>query len=225
MDTSWSLRDLRLHIETEGVAVDHRLAVLESIERYISIFRYHFTSARDAMIGLIDTEDPSGIKNISFIFGQNERQKDYAHARIASEAHILGSIHSVRAVWDVFAFLVNDLAVPNKIDERRCDLFRVWQSLPDSPLKNDIGHLLESHWFKYISAFINTSKHRYLVPHAFAVCFESENTGIRVEGFEYQGKSFSAYWAQDLLKGVLAVENRISHCGQVLNWQLIGEKT
>lgn len=210
------------HISESGSDVRRRLAILESVARYVNIFRFHLFNARDAMKDVVHEDDPLGARNLQYIFGDAENQDEFERAKIASEAHIIACIHSVRSIWDVFAFLVNAVALNSAICERECDLRKVWKRMPESQLRIQIGKLLESEWFEYVTAFINTSKHRYLVPHLFHVSFESGQSEVRIGSFIYNDKTFPEHTARHVLEGLVAAKNRIIECGQALNSEVVG---
>ncbi|MFC6671123.1 hypothetical protein [Marinobacterium aestuariivivens] len=170
---------------------------------------------------VVDTETPSSKEHLNYVFGISDRQDDYYLAKLASEAHILGIIHTTRAVFDVFAFLVNGVLLNGAIPKNKCDIRAVVKVLQPSPLKSELKTLIESYWFKYISAFINISKHRMLVKHSFHVGFQDSYTGIRVGAFDYNNQQYPRYKANELLKGVVEVKNKIVDCGQYLNNQVI----
>jgi len=191
--------------------------VLDSICRYVDIFQYHLVLARDAMKAVVVVDDPHRIENTKYVLGLSEKQKEYALAKVASEANILGCIHSTRALLDVFAFLVNGLLLGTCIPASKCDIRSVAVALPDSPLKRRLQELLGSTWFAYLSAFVNTAKHRQLVPHAFWVSFESADVGIRLDGFEYNGVAYSSLSVDDLLRGIIEVQRAVVDSGKLLN--------
>lgn len=225
MSASWSLADLRTHIS--GMREPHvqLLEIVDSIDRYVAIFRYHLLTARDAMKRVVHENDPHGIRNIRFVFATSEKQDEYYLAKIVSEANILGCIHSTRALFDVFSHLVNGLLLNGSLPLKRCDIKLVTESLPESPLKGALEELLASFWFNYISAFVNTAKHRSLVRHSFHVSFVGEGAGIRIEAFAYNGDNYPAYSIEELLQGILEVKNKIVDCGRALNAQLPGAST
>ena len=84
--------------------------------------------------------------------------------------------------------------------------------------------LIDSEWFGYVSAFVNTAKHRYLVRHGFHVSLETGEASIRLEGFEYRGVQYPPYSADDVLKGVIEVKNAVVDCGKLLNQQVLGDQ-
>jgi hypothetical protein len=217
MKRQWNLKDLRDHIKASKPDSVALLEIVRSVDRYISIFLYHLEKARDAMKGIGNTEYPESPDNIMIVLGVSEHQEQYNLAKISSEAHILGAVHSVRAMFDVFAFLVNSLLLNNEIPEHRCDLHTVTKKLPDSSLKLALCDVIESYWFRYVSAFINISKHRMLVGHTFRVGIEDGYVGIKLGAFTYRDTSYPDYQLMEFLVGVLSVKNAIVHCGNELN--------
>ena len=84
-------------------------------------------------------------------------------------------------------------------------------------MKDRIGTLIQSYWFRYVVAFINTTKHRRLVQHSTMVSFEESRVGIRIGAFDYDGVSYPAYWGRDVLEGILSVKNDFIGCARSLN--------
>ncbi len=215
MKESWNIEDLRTHIRKGGGLA--LLDVVDSVDRATQIFAYHLVTARDALAGIVDESDPSGFKNVEFVFGVSEHQEDYAYAKLVHEANVIGCIHAARSIYDIFSHLVNGLLLTSSIPAHLCDISRVYEALPPSDLKNQLSKLLASDWYNYVVGFINTTKHRNLVPHKFSVSFESDVAGIQLGSFEYKGKTFPAYWGTEVLKGALEVKNSIIACGRALN--------
>lgn len=225
MMATWDIAELRGYIDA-SLESNHRLyGVVNAIARYDWIFQYHFSTARDAMKGIMHYDDPHGIKNMEFVFGLHEQQIEFNQAKLISEAHILGCIHCVRAMYDIFSHLVDVLILNEKIGIKNCDIKKIEKALPSSGLKTELRKLLNSKWFKYIDAFINTAKHRGLVQHEFRISFVDETSGIRLAPFKYDKKEFDTYSTKELLKGVLEVKNRIAVCGQILNTQVISGRS
>ena len=221
MKPKWNLKELRDHIRSTRSNSDDLLEIVHSIDRYIRIFLFHLEGARDAMNKVIDAENPCARESFEFVLGVSERQDEFDFAKVASEAHILGAVHSARASFDVFAFLVNGLFLGGSIPESKCDIKIATKALQQSSLKTELEALTDSYWFSYVSAFINTAKHRMLVRHSFHVGIEEPYTGVRIGAFEYNGQKYPSYKVKELLEGVLEVKNKIVDCGKLLNDQLV----
>ncbi|MDT0617570.1 hypothetical protein RM531_03715 [Salinisphaera sp. P385] len=217
----WNLKELREAIRADRSESEAVLDIVHSIDRYIRIFLFHLYGARDALDEVIDPNAADPKEALAIVLGASERQEEYHSAKVASEAHILGAAHSARAMFDVFAFLVNSLVLSGAIPESRCSIQLVVDKLPPSPLKHELEALTESYWFGYVSAFVNVAKHRMLASHSFHVGFDDPYTGIRVGAFEYKGTTYPPYKVREFLEGVLEVKNKIVDCGALLNNQVV----
>lgn len=173
-------------------------------------------SARDAMNGLY-SDVRNEVEELLFVFGASDRQHDFEHAKIVSEAHIIGCLHTARGIWDLFAQLLNALVLPQPLSVATCDIGRVAEALPPSPLKDAVNRSIESNWYLYVMAFTNTTKHRRLVQHLVSVSFAEQRSGIKLAAFKYNRRAFPAYWDTEVLQGAIEVKNGINECGRLLN--------
>ncbi len=200
---------------------DQVLELINSISRSIQIFQYHMTTARGAMKGIIDETKPQSSENLMLIFGVSERQDQFAYAKIVSEANILGCLYTARSLWDLFGQLVNALILVAPLTVDCCNIKSVHGLMSASPLKVKLDGLLKSHWYTYVEAFINTTKHRQLVQHMMTVSIEKDRAGIRIGSFAYnrynRTKLFKTYWCHEVLEGAIEVKNKIIECGRLLN--------
>ena len=217
MSDSWDIDALRTYLSNSLGPKSPSLAVVDSLDRYVGIFLYHLYTARDAMKGVVHTDDPYGLENSKYIFGLSVRQNEYHKAMVVTEANTLGCIHATRAIYDVFSHLLNDLLLCGVIGERQCEIASVAARLPDSQLKQILDSLLGSQWFSYVTAFINTAKHRRLVGQFFYVSFEDGSAGLHIPEFSYNGKAFTSYPLEEVLRGVVDVKNSIVYGGRALN--------
>lgn len=174
-------------------------------------------TARDAMKGVVDENEPQGPENFMLIFGVSEKQDEFAYAKIVSEANIIGCLYTARSLWDLFAQLVNALTLVAPLTVDDCNIKSVSDLMPASPLKATLDGLLKSHWYTYVAAFINTTKHRQLVQHMMTVSIEEDRVGVRIGGFAYRTKLFKAYWGHEVLEGAIEVKNTIIECDRLLN--------
>jgi hypothetical protein len=215
--TAWNLEELRSRVRTARSDADEVLELINSISRSVQIFRYHMETGRDALKGIVNETEPQGPENFMLILGASERQGEFAYAKIVGEANIIGCLYAARSLWDLFAQLVNALVLVEPLAVSACDINRVVAAMPASPLRTRLDALLRSHWYTYVAAFINTTKHRQLVQHMMTVSIEEDRAGIRIGGFTYRAKSFKTYWGHEVLEGAIDVKNAIIECGRLLN--------
>ncbi|WP_461521269.1 hypothetical protein [Porticoccus sp.] len=213
----WHVEKLRDLVRENYDEPESLIRVINSVSRYIGIFVVHLVGARDTMKPVVgEGMDPNPGK-LKYIFGAAEDQNDFMAAKLETEAHFLGFVHSARSIFDVFAFLVNKLLLNSLIPEDKCYLDPVLKKLPDSELKNELNALKNSSSYSYVVAFVNTSKHRYLIDQPYVLNIPEGRVGIRISRFEYKGESFPEYWIEEALELVLAAKNRIIACGNALN--------
>lgn len=178
-------------------------------------------TARDALRGVVNEVQPSGKENFLLVLGAS-KQDEFEYAKVVSEAHLIGCLHTARGLWDLFAQLLNSTILQTSIPINACDIAKVAAALPNSPLQVRVNELLSSHWYRYVSAFINTTKHRQLVQHMPSVSFVEDRAGIRVGAFKYGATTFDAYWGTQVLEGAIEVRNGIVACGRLLNLAVLG---
>jgi hypothetical protein len=174
------------------------------------------------MKGLVEIgadSDPS--KSLRYVFGSADDQAEYNEAKIVNEANLLASVHSIRAMYEIFAQLVNTLVLSNRFSVSECTIHKVETALPDSDLKAHMSQLICDPWFLWLSDFVNTIKHRRLMKHTFLVGIEKPTSEIEIEGFEYNGREHNAYTDLEILKGSLEVKNKVVDCGNALNKMIL----
>jgi len=216
-NTAWNLEELRTYTRTQQNGDPVTLELISSVSRNDSIFQYHMITARDALKGIFNYEEPQGVENWKLVLGGSERQEDFHYAKVVSEANLFGCIYTARSLLEVFAQLVNRITLGNSIEVSKCTPKAVLAKLPDGELKVKLKELLASHWFAYVSAFTNTIKHRQLVQHQVSIAFVDNIIGIKVGAFEYDGAPYEAYWANDFLQGIISVKNAVIDLGRTLN--------
>jgi hypothetical protein len=224
MNRSWSLKDLRDYIVQEYDKDPSMLDLVNSIDRGISIFRYHFSTARDSLTDFYAGDEKANKKHVERAFGISEDQEEFELAKIANEANTIAAIYTVRSVFDLFAQLVRRLLLEDKLSEDECNIHRVRDHLQDGPLRNSIQRLLESEGFRYINAFVNVTKHRSLVKYGPWVDFEDDKAGVKFSAFKYRNKPFPALWSEEILEKILTTKNEIVTAGIALNHQLLPQQ-
>lgn len=215
---AWRIKELKEHISRRFPQRSAEIVELvDSIDRYTLLFRYHSMTARDALDDFVDKNEPAGRRNMELVLGSSEDYGEYAYAKIVQEANLIGAISTVRSSLDVFAQLVNELVLSGSIQVQDCTVNRVRERLSPGQLKTALDSLLDSSEYRYISGFTNTVKHRRLVRHAFYILFEENRAEVSVGEFTFQKQSFPRRWGIDALQDAHAVSNHLIGCGKALN--------
>ena len=221
MNKGWDLAKLKAHIQGLDEGKENLLAFVASFGRYNQIYEYHLHTAKNAMKGIVYEGEKSAQENIRYVFGDAQNQEEYNVAKIVNEANLLGAIHAVRASLDIFSQLVNGLLLMSRYPIGECSIHKVAAALEESPFKSQLQHLQNEPWYRYVSDFVNTIKHRRLMTHRFSVHFDRPGCAIYVDGFEYQGRSHPQFSDTDILKGTIEVYSSIVDCGTALNTQVL----
>lgn len=210
MTTTWKLKQLREWIETTRPEDSQTADLPKSLSRSAFIVKYHARLARDAFAEFKQPDD----NNDKMFVAMMSFDPDFSRAALVHEANVIAAIHTVRNYGDIFAQLVNTLLVPVPILEKDCNFGKVANKLPESALKQRMLELNSSHWFRYLAAFSNISKHRRLLQSKPSVSFEEGVSGLRVEKFSYTFSSkeaeteFPRCWGHDLLEETYTVYRR-----------------
>jgi hypothetical protein len=187
---------------------------VKSVSRAIDIFQYHLHTAEEAN----DLIEPSNRREaMELVLAQKDK---FFETKLEIQANTQASIHSARAIYDLFAQLINGLLLNTPLAVHKCDFFKIKDKLTNSELKGHLNHLSTTEEFLYVNAFVNTIKHRNLVSFGALIDFESGKSGVKFQSFQYSDKEYPAMWAEDVLKYSLFVKNAIITSGDHLNREL-----
>jgi len=132
--------------------------------------------------------------------------QEWNEAVFASTAETEAAAQALFSMGDILAQIVNKSVLKEPLPEAQVSLPEVHKHLEEqgyAPIVvAQIESLQKSNEFKYLSAFVNTIKHRHLLD----INFRAErgegtrNTqGIRFKDFEYKGRNYPVTWATDIL--------------------------
>lgn len=221
MKQSWSLKALRSYILLNRNKEQSLLDLVNSIDRGIGIFRYHFFTAKDSLADFFDPKEAAKNEQIRRVLGVANDQEEFQTAKIVNEANTIAAIYTVRSLYDLFAQLVRGLFLEDTLSESACNIHRVRKHLSESGLKSAIENVLDSDGFKYIDAFANVSKHRSLIKYGSRVDLVNERSGVKFSAFEYREQQFPELWSDEILEKILKTKNDIVTAGIALNHELL----
>lgn len=224
MKRSWSLKALRNYILHDRNKEQKLLDLVSSMDRGITIFRYHFSTARDSLADFFDPHEPAKYEQFKRVIGYSDDQEEFHLTKIANEANTIAAIYTVRSLYDLLAQLIRGLLIEDTLSESACNIHLVRDHLPESDLKTSIEEVLDSDGFKYINAFANVSKHRSLVKFGSRVDFVNDRSGVKFSAFGYRGQQFPELWSDEILEKILQTKNEIITTGIALNQKLLADK-
>lgn len=177
----WKIKELRdlinsTHGESQlNEANDH----INSVVRRIQISAYHLNEAKVAVKQLFDkSQDKVLDAIIASTNPSTDQAQELRDAQLKAEANLIACAHSTHSIADIMAYAI--LYSVNISDINNKPLNDISKKLRTSDLKNEINKLLGLNEFCYLNGFVNTIKHRCLVPsiHSF---HESENNNLNHE--------------------------------------------
>ena len=220
---TWKLKELEQWIEANRPDDKQAADLPRSLSRSSLIVQYHTNLAREAFDNFKKDDDD----HYQMFVAMMSFEPEFGMAALVHEANIIATIHTVRNYADIFAQLVNSLAMATPLTEKDCTFGRVASGIPESALKQGMLDLNSSYWFRYLAAFSNISKHRRLLHSKPTVSFEDGVSGLRVEPFSFtfskneSETNFPQCWGHHLLEEAFNVYRRILELGVELNSQLI----
>jgi hypothetical protein len=221
MRRSWDLSVLREHIRSLSSNQQWLLSTVDSVSHSLLIYQYHKSLARDAFAAYQVEHDPDGLKMFvgAMMMGTDPQFED---AKLASEANLIAAINITRNTFDIFAQLLNALVLPYPLGVELCTISKVRDRLPEGTLKAEVTQITRLPWFRYMSGFSNTIKHRQLISHEPSSKHDPNTNeylggGAEVAAFEHQKRNFESYWVQEVLEGTVEMHNEIVALGRALN--------
>ena len=132
-------------------------------------------------------------------------------AILIAEAHAIAAAQALHSVTDILANVVYIALQLDKvafIPERDRSLSRVAEVMrpTDEEHATRLERLKSTYEFRYLSAYVNTTKHRRLVSRGFQISVqEARQFGLRLHPFRYEFnqkdvETFPSRWMDDFLK-------------------------
>ncbi len=220
-----------LHIPTESIAWKIDMGYYHACESVRVLKEAIYDSE---VISENDHESIAGAKAIILSATGDPRATPLNAARFHAEAHTIAAAQSLHSTADIMASVVfwalNFPQRANAPDEHHLYLYKVRGHLQNEPNCTDIHDaidaLLNLHQFKYLTAYVNTTKHRSLVQVQYTAHLnptDNPRQGLRIKAFQYRKgqdniESYDELWAEDFLfSEAQHVRNGILTIGKALN--------
>lgn len=133
-------------------------------------------------------------------------------AQFKAEAHIMASAQALHSLCDIlsgivyWAFQLDTTSSPPPINRLNLhSIDRTLSMLPQySTTRSLIRETISSSEFKYLAAYVNTTKHKSLVHSTLSASFEADNrNGMRIKEFSYTNlgctATYDPKWSHDFL--------------------------
>lgn len=215
--------------QPQGMSVS---AVLTSLMWKLNIARYHAEESKQAINKLFGNPKDVGIVEVvDLIFEQtsgSERGKAFSNMQFVSEANLIACAQSLHSMADIFGQVVYfclDLnnVLPKPITQRKQSLSVINKTMKENAIAPSITKLIEvflkSQEFRYLTDYVNVTKHRSLIPARYTVSFVQEaQHGLQISRFSYEGRNYDVKWSDDFLnQDVITVQKMIIEIGCEIN--------
>jgi len=202
-------------------------------DEYQRILREMLTST--SVVNEDDCDSVAMAKIIIFGASVGNKGSYLSLAQFKAEAHIISSAQAIHSLCDILAFIIYFAfrldSYANPPAENRINLHSINKVLTNNSLytltQKSLDDILTSFEFEYLVAYINTSKHKSLVPSSLFASFRAnQKSGMRIKKFSYkdfQGnlKHFDHKPSQDfLLVDNENLKNKLLKVGNTLNYYL-----
>ena len=150
----------------------------------------------------------------------------WIEAEVKSEANAIALMYHLHSLADIMAQIINRVVIGNQLRERDVSIYTVKKKIEKEDDKNKkrllkrIEELLNNMYFKYVSAFVNITKHRYMIDTKYWMELKKGNytQGLRFKRFNYNGIHYPKTWIKEIAttfrEGIL---NCIINIGVELN--------
>ena len=204
--------------EKHGEYAERELRVcLESIAWKCDFYRYHSIESiqlfEEAAYKAeeVDVNDSKAIafaKSALLTASGAKSARAFSEGKMKSEAHLIAAAQAVHSLGDIIAnaaYWALGLAVDmDEKDLKAIDLSRGRRNAKvDEVAKTAMQVLWEMPEYKYLTAFVNVTKHRRLVPvsvRAELSPVQTQSGGICIQRIEYEHVCYEVKWAADFLR-------------------------
>lgn len=207
---------------------------LISFKWKLFIARYHADESK-AIIGRLISHPSKDeyVEAIKLIFEQAsgaDKGREFALALFQSEAHMIAYAQSLHSLADILSQIIYyslnlEKNLKKPIGEDIRSLKKVNKGIKDisqfNKLHLEVNNFLKSDKFRYLEAYVNTTKHRSLIPTIYSVDFVENidpTHGLKIAGFKYNGNPYETKWAKEFIETDLKyIEETFVNIGNKIN--------
>lgn len=132
---------------------------ISSIKQSFQIFDYHYIEAKKNLeLPYIEDGFINKTEQEMLLQGKNS----HAHLFIAHQAHCIATAQTIRSAYDVFSQILN-IIYSLEVEMHKCDFVKIKNAIRKKEFCKKLGAICSSDNFKYLTAFNNTTKHRFNV--------------------------------------------------------------
>ena len=167
-------------------------AIIESLHDRQDFARYHYNLFKNT-ISNVETDS----SKLKMAFGTNY---DARKNKITIKANILACIHSIHITHDILAYLIV-AALKIDLSAREISFQKVQEKINGFVnLKNQMNQFSNHDDYKYLTSYINHSKHRYHIEPQMTWHFVGDkHYTVQFSGFVFKGNNYPPCDAEEFL--------------------------
>lgn len=203
MHSEWKHGETKRLVERHyGTASGERaFHASQSVHRKLMIASYHASEMQKITEAVIPTQLEAITKMLLRASG-NKKAIGYVRAQFSAEAHLIACAQALHSVGDIVSHVIWHgtgliTAIP---DENKISLSNVISALESQGTTvgviDALNRLCNSKAFSYLTAYVNTTKHRSIIDCLASVSMDPspQGYGFRVESFCYKGIEYPKTW-------------------------------
>lgn len=215
MPKTWQMKHFveLVRVKVSESAASAIAAPVQSVPWKLWMAHFHADQAARTFERLMPVEKDQRVWVVGQLLSEaapGERERTIRLGQFEVEAHTIACAQALHSVVDLFGPIVYEGLGLSRFGEqlgpRQQYPAKVFQVLQNSNTHAEVAvafrAVLELPAYRYVRAYVNTTKHRSLVPASYTVSFETEPPatvqGVRISEFEYEDQKFGRLWAAEL---------------------------
>ena len=219
----WDLKELKALIldrysKTEYVQASELISTLQwKFEAY----EYH----KGLYFEACKAEPESSLEAQRLMFGSDESSIDFHRNVSIQQFNSVAAASTIHTMPEVFAQLVAMLLLSGQLmNKHEVSIFKIRKSLSEGPIKAYFDVLSQSEYYRYLTAFVNMSKHVSMSQPSYTVHYQPELThGLLFKSFQYKGNDFAEKTTELFIEELHGIRNDLVLAGSLFNEVLAAE--
>lgn len=227
IEPTWKHGETKRLIEQHfGLPQAHRaIRASNSAHWKLVVASYHASEIQEIRKAVVPTHMET-IKKILLHASGSKKATGYIKSQFMTEAHLIACAQALHSIGDIMSHVIwygtgLGSAAPDKTRISLGGVISVLKTQGTAPgVTKALECLRNSEAFAYLTAYVNTTKHRRLIDsHASASMDSSEpHYGFRIDSFRYEGIEYPKTWFDTLAEQYRNfVQDTIVNIGNTLN--------
>lgn len=208
------------------VSQKHNDTKIEILEPIINSFvwkffiaNYHATESKNIILKLISKSSKKGYVEIAKLIFEGaagtDKGKQFGIAVFKAEANMIAYAQSIHSLADIYSQIIYvslnlDKKLEKPIPQMHRSIIKINKAISNIPeftkLHSELNCFLTSNQFEYLNAYVNTTKHRSLIPVKYSVFFEKKiepTHCFEIERFNYNGSTYKSKYSKEFIEADL----------------------